>query len=259
MNKTRFSVYKSILNSSFYNGFFETVKILVSLFLIKLNLRKSISFRKNLQLFLRNGSSDLPVFRQVFMDYEYFINIDKKTINTVIDGGCNIGLASIYFAIEFPNAKIVGIEPDSKNFEQAVLNTGKFQNITLLKAGIWYKNCCLETQSEPGLGEWGITVMESSEQSQSSIKAMTIDEIMHQNNFETIDILKLDIEGAELEVFQSGYHSWLPKTRIIMIELHDFMKSNCSAALFNALSEAGIKYSMAIRDENIIIFNNRFR
>jgi FkbM family methyltransferase len=257
MNKARFSAFRSLLNSWHYNGFFITAKFLFSLILIKLNFKKSISFHNN-KLFLRNGSSDLPAFRQVFMDYEYLLNIEKKAIKTIIDGGCNIALASIYFASQFPNAMIAGIEPDSKNFEQAVLNTRHLKNVKLFKAGIWNKNCFLETKSEPNLGEWGITVRETDQAKSNTIKAMTIDTIMFENNFQTIDILKLDIEGAEFEVFQSGFQSWLPKTRIIMIELHDFMKKNCSLNFFNAIAEAGINYSMAIRDENIIIFNNSF-
>ena len=214
----------------YYNGLFETLRIIAAFILIKLKLKKNISVRKNkkIHINLRNGTSDFPVFRQVFMDHEYLLNVDRLSIKTIIDGGCNIGLASIYFATEFPNAKIAGIEPDNKNYSQAILNTRGCNKINIVQAGIWNKNCFLETHSEPGLGEWGIIVKELPAESNNCIKAVTIDAIMQQNNFEIIDILKLDIEGSEFEVFQSGYHSWLPKTRIIIVELHDFMKKNCS-------------------------------
>ena len=52
-----------------------------------------------------------------------------------------------------------------------------------------------------------------------------------------IDILKLDIEGAEKEVFTSNYHRWLPKTRILIVELHDRMKAGCSSAFIKAMAD----------------------
>jgi FkbM family methyltransferase len=257
MNKARFSIYKYILNSIEYNGLPETLRTIAGFILIKLKMKKSISIKKNKKgrIYLRNGTSDFPAFRQVFMDHEYLINVDRQSIKTIIDGGCNIGLASLYFAAQFPNAKIAGIEPDAKNYSQAVLNTQAWNKINIVQAGIWNKNCFLETQSDSSLGEWGITVKESPIKSNHSIKAMTVDAIMEQNNFQIIDILKLDIEGSEFEVFQSGYQLWLPKTRIIIIELHDFMKKNCSSVFFKALSDSGITYSLSQRGENLIVFN----
>lgn len=255
MTKGSYSIYKSILNSFYYNGFFETLKILTGLVFIKLKLKKNISIKKT-ALNLRNGTSDFPVFRQVFMDHEYLLDINPQSVKSIIDGGCNVGLASIYFSVQYPNAKIAGIEPDDKNFAQAVWNTQSLKNISIMQAGIWNKNCFLETQFDSRLGEWGVTVKESLAESSNNIKAVTIDAIMLQNNFETVDILKLDIEGSEFEVFQSGSQLWLPKTRIIIIELHDFMKKNCSSVFFKALADSGIKYSMSQRGENIIIFSN---
>jgi hypothetical protein len=71
-----------------------------------------------------------------------------------------------------------------------------------------------------------------------------------------IDILKLDIEGSEKEVFETGYEHWLPKINILIIELHDKMKKGCSRAVFNAISK--YDFSFDIKGENIIFTNNAF-
>ena len=52
------------------------------------------------------------------------------------------------------------------------------------------------------------------------------------------DILKLNVNGAEREIFSedSHYQSWLPYTKVLIIELHDRMKRDCSHNFFHAIS-----------------------
>jgi hypothetical protein len=67
---------------------------------------------------LRTNTADVAVFRQVFVDREYdhamLAGIHPKQI---IDAGAHIGSVSILFAVKFPEARIIAIEPDAKNFE----------------------------------------------------------------------------------------------------------------------------------------------
>jgi Methyltransferase FkbM domain len=76
---------------------------------------------------------------------------------------------------------------------------------------------------------------------------------MKERNWDTIDILKLDIEGAEKKVFESGYEQWLPKVKVLIVELHDRMRSGCSETVFKAVSQ--YSFSNEIRGENHIFFN----
>ena len=71
-----------------------------------------------------------------------------------------------------------------------------------------------------------------------------------------IDILKLDIEGSEKEVFSAGFENWMPKTKVIIIELHDAMKPGCSRAVFAAVNK--YNFSFNIKGENIIFTNLSF-
>jgi hypothetical protein len=58
---------------------------------------------------------------------------------------------------------------------------------------------------------------------------------------EYIDLLKIDIEGAESELFRSNYESWLSKTRAIVVEIHNHFNPMCSSTLEKALSQFGFK------------------
>ena len=81
-------------------------------------------------------------------------------------------------------------------------------------------------------------------------KAQTI---MLQEGWETIDILKIDIEGSEKELFSSNYEKWLPATKLIFVEVHDDMKKGCSKAVFSAIGKYNFHFSM--KHENLIFIN----
>ncbi|HEY7772510.1 MAG TPA: FkbM family methyltransferase, partial [Marinagarivorans sp.] len=78
---------------------------------------------------LRIPSSDVPTYQQVFIDREYQFKVSKQP-KVIVDAGANIGLAAIYFANQYPNAKIIAIEPEKGNFDQLTANTKPYPNIT---------------------------------------------------------------------------------------------------------------------------------
>ena len=75
---------------------------------------------------------------------------------------------------------------------------------------------------------------------------------MRQFELSEIDILKIDIEGAEKEIFESGNLDWLSKIKILVIETHDITKPGCARAFFNALH--GKFDKLYIQGENIVCF-----
>jgi hypothetical protein len=78
---------------------------------------------------------------------------------------------------------------------------------------------------------------------------------MRSEGWDTIDILKLDIEGSEKEVFEAGFEYWLPRTKAIIIELHDHMRAGASKALFNAIGKYDFSFNM--QHENLIFINRQ--
>ncbi len=221
-------------------------------FKVKFKKTHNISLKGLKQSFkLRNLSSDISdimVFRQVFIDKEY--NFDTGFIpRFIIDGGGNVGMAALYFANSYPNAKIVSVEPESNNYHMLVNNTESYGNIHTIQSGIWNKSTYLKVK-DIGLGNWGFIVEECDKEDSETFKALSIPDIMAQYRAEEIDILKLDIEGAEKEVFTSDYDRWLPKTKILIIELHDWMKEGCSSAFIKAM----VNYNFTIhpRGENLV-------
>lgn len=203
---------------------------------------------------LRSGSSDVNAFRQVFLYKEY--NFETAEPHFIIDGGSNIGLAAVYFANKFPKATIVSIEPESKNFNLLKENTSAYKTIHPIQSGIWNKTTFLKVRNI-GLGNWGFIVEEQLEEDADTFKAISIGDILKKFKQEQIDILKLDVEGAEREIFTSNYQDWLPVTKILIVELHDRMKKGCSRAFFNAMLE--YNFSVEQLGENLICTNDNLK
>lgn len=194
--------------------------------------------RENIKFpfYLRSGTSDVPTFDQIFIDEEYnFESLNKPKV--IVDAGANVGLASIYFANKFPDAKIISIEPERSNFELLEKNTSPYPNITCIHAALWNQNKKINL-IDPGLGKWGFMTEESGSSEKSSasdhglVDAITVEKIVQQFKLSSIDILKIDIEGAEREVFKDS-SPWLEKINSIIIELHDRMKPGCSRSFYN--------------------------
>ncbi|MCE3227630.1 MAG: hypothetical protein K0S32_2181 [Bacteroidetes bacterium] len=202
---------------------------------------------------LRKNSSDIQTFDQVLVsaEYDYVLNFRPQFI---IDCGANIGLATLHFKTKFPEALVVAVEPESTNFEMLKKNTAAYKNTECIKAGIWTKNAILKAEDVRNFGNWGFVCKEVDKEDETTIRAVCIDEIMKRYGKDEIDLLKIDIEGTELELFSTGYEAWLPKTKVIMIELHDAYRKGCSKSFFNAV----LKYDFSVfhRGENIVCIKN---
>lgn len=200
---------------------------------------------------LRNGTSDAQCFKQVFvdLDYDFDININPKFI---IDCGANVGFSSLFFHRKFPEALVVAVEPEVSNYEMLCKNSLGYNKIECLNNGIWNKNTLLKITTED-FHKWGCIVTETDTPSEDTISAITIAEIMKKFGRDEIDILKMDIEGSEFEVFSENYEAWLPKTKVIMIEIHDWSKKNCSRAFFQALFHYDFSISQYHRGEIIMV------
>jgi FkbM family methyltransferase len=81
--------------------------------------------------------------------------------------------------------------------------------------------------------EWSTQVRECRAGETADIQAMDHQTILEKSGFDAIDLLKIDIERSEAEVFSVNYETWLKRTRSIVIELHD---SDCERIFFQALS-----------------------
>jgi hypothetical protein len=85
----------------------------------------------------------------------------------------------------------------------------------------------------------------------STVPTITINDLLDELRVDQIDLLKLDIEGSEKELFEDpAKNRWLSRTRAVIVELHDHFKPGCTAAVEAAL--AGQNFIRSQRGENIL-------
>lgn len=200
---------------------------------------------------MRNNVYDYGTFQEVIVKEAYNIALNF-TPKYIVDGGGNIGLTAAYFATKFPGASIISFEPDKENFELLKQNTALYKNVNPVNAGLWNRSAYF-TVKDAGLGNNAFTVEETDQNTSGAVKAWSIADIMLEMNWPYFDLLKLDVEGSEKEIFSTFYESWLPKTRVLIVELHDRMKNGCSKAVFSAVSK--YNFSFQIAGENLVFTN----
>ncbi len=202
-------------------------------------------------VYFRGIHSDEKMFEQIFVNKEYHIKIPFDP-SFIIDLGANVGYASIYFSNRFPNARIFAIEPEENNYRIAKKNTAPYKNVQLEKGAIWHKSEQINL-IDKGYGEASYMVEKGD--GVNPIRAYTIKEVMQMMNVQHIDILKVDIEGTEKELFESGYEEWLPLTKVLITETHDRYKAGCSRSLFNMIGK--YDFSLTLSGENLVLYNNK--
>ncbi|ENX56505.1 MULTISPECIES: FkbM family methyltransferase [Acinetobacter] len=215
------------------------LKGLLNLFKAKMMKEKSFfELKSNLHQFsvkLRMPSSDVWVYKQIFVDdeYKFDVIIEPKVI---VDAGANIGLTSIYFSEKFPNTTIIALEPERNNFNLLCENIKNYPNIIPLEAALWDKNTRINL-CNAGLGDWGFMTEDLNHESKNmkiehDVQAFTVNDILSKYNLDKIDILKIDIEGAEKEVFFDT-STWINQVDALIVELHDRIKEGCSRSFYS--------------------------
>lgn len=201
-------------------------------------------------IYLRPNTSDIFAFYQILFNQEYNIKLDFEP-KVIIDLGANIGLSTVFFLNKYPDCKIFAVEPEKSNYHLLENNLKNYNNCKIYNYGIWDKPAIL-TIKDNNLGNWGFSVEETEIADENTIKAITLDEIIKQNNIQQIDILKIDIEGAEIELFKNNYEHWLKITKVIIIELHDWMRKGCAKQFFTTITK--YDFDFAIKGENVICY-----
>jgi FkbM family methyltransferase len=206
---------------------------------------------KGRKVHIRKGSSDFKVFQQVMVfDHYNYNGLNGSPVETIIDLGANVGLSALYFITKYPNAQVIAVEPEKHNYEQLVKNVMGFSNVYALKNAIWYENKELEIY-DGGRGEYAFRIVEANGEKVGTTTCITINDIVKKYNLKRIDILKIDIEGAEKELFMYNYKDWLPMVRCVMIELHDGDHPGCTSAFFRAIAYR--EFTMFSKGETLII------
>lgn len=183
----------------------------------------------------RAGTSDIDVFKHIYVLREYALFDDLGNPGLILDCGANVGMSAAYFLARFPRAKVIAVEPDPGNYQQLLHNTRSYgQRLHAVQAGVWPSCVGLKFVKE-GFGDgraWAVAVEEAGPGEPADLQAVSIGTLLEGSGFERIGLLKIDIEGSERALFSEGVASWLGRVDNLVIELHG---EACEQAFYSAI------------------------
>ncbi len=175
---------------------------------------------------LRKHKSDVATFEEIFNDGIYRSIIRHvPDINCLIDLGANIGLASLYFASHYCNCRVFAVEPHPETYKlltrnlQSLIAAGRCKT---LEAAVWDRAGVklVPSNEEPdSFSSFAVIESGSAESRNSPIENFTMAQVLAMSGFSTVDLLKVDIEGAERQLLR-GDVSWLDRVSALAIEFH---------------------------------------
>lgn len=164
-------------------------------------------------LFLRPGTDDIDAVLNNIVRREYGqfdIDVIPKVI---VDAGAYIGDTAAYFLSRFPTAKVYAVEPNPDSIAMAQRNLAPYgDRVSLIPAALYDKTTRVFVNgiaTGAHIGNVGFDV-----------ETITLPALLKEIPEGFIDILKLDIEGAEAQLFGAYFDDWLPKVGMIIMETH---------------------------------------
>jgi FkbM family methyltransferase len=184
---------------------------------------------------LRRRTTDVGTFEQVFFTDQYGSHLySDLRPRFIVDCGANIGLSTLWFANRYPDATIVAVEPDPSNFALLRENVRSYSNIKPCAAAVWSASVPLRI-ANPDAAKDAYRVERTSAKNGTTVDGMTMTDILDSFGLDTIDLLKLDIEGVESELFADGAPDWLDRVKVLVIELHEWLIPGSSHSFERAI------------------------
>jgi len=196
-------------------------------------------------------SSDLLGFPMEVNDARMFAAMYEQTFRNgeqafqcgsasprIIDCGANVGVTVHYWKRLFPGARITAFEPDPTIFELLKHNCAKLSQVELMNCAVWTRAEKLTFASNHSTGGYLAQLSERGE----CIESFTVNAVRLRDYLEErVDLLKMDIEGAEKDVI-CDCADMLENVNKLLVEYHSFIdRPQQIGRFFGVLESAGFR------------------
>ena len=245
--KDKFENFYLFLNNKYYREF---IRLLVKYRNYERNKPESVNFLKY-KIQVQDCLSFIFQVKDIFVKQYYYFNPDS--INPVIyDCGANVGTSCLFFKEFYPSAKIKAFEPDPSIslLLKNNLNSNSIDDVEIISKAVWVDNNGIEFGAE-GSDTGSIF----STKNQIRVESVRLKDLLEEET--EVDLLKLDIEGAEVEVIEDCNESLL-KVKNIFIEYHSFKdKEQDLDKILKILSQNHFRYYVNSEQKKFAPFINR--
>jgi FkbM family methyltransferase len=182
---------------------------------------------------VRLSQSDVYIWREIFLEGIY--DFPYGPVRTVVDLGANAGLAATWYSSRFPEAQIVCVEPMAENvavihearrrsarnweIEQAAIDSAS--GTTSFYSSEWWSSGSALEHIGHSRQDRDNRIEHETALPVREVPAISMTDLVDRHDLERIDVLKVDVEGAEEAVLCEGDTGWLERVRCIIVEIHD--------------------------------------
>lgn len=205
------------------------------------------------------------------LKYEIFIRrpywhagFDLKPDDTVIDVGGNIGMFTLWAALQVPRGRVVAIEPTATAFDSLKLNVelNNLRNVTPIQAAIGQDDGKMEMLIRPGWEVFSfhsdlpeslirrilVRFIRSGAQNRDPVRevvpTISLGRVMDDLELASVDLLKVDCEGCEFAMFKSLSPSHWQRIQRVAMEFHEMSPAHCHKELVAILRDHGLEVSV---------------
>jgi FkbM family methyltransferase len=182
-----------------------------------------------------------PQWDEIFVRHVYRFTTSERAPR-ILDCGANVGLASLYFKRLYPAARLTAYEADPRICAalRANLTRNGAADTNVVEAAVWTEPGTLEFRCE---GADSGSVVQAGPPGHGELRRVTSVRLRDVLLEGPIDLLKLDVEGAEHDVLPDCRDA-LRNVRAMIVEVHELEPGRRRApALLRLLDEAGYCYA----------------
>jgi len=202
-------------------------------------LRRRVFFR---------GSADKGVISHFFYPGVRIFDTPECPVRLIVDAGANTGMETIRMRHFHPGARVLAIEADRGNYSVLEKNAAEDKGwVETLLHGLWSSNEPLRVL--PGTTNEAFSVRPAKAGETADIEAITMNTVLARLGGE-IDILKMDIEGTEYELFAKDAE-WVKHVKAFIFECPDADHAGATAQIFRTLD--GLEFDAAVSGECIVL------
>lgn len=144
---------------------------------------------------------DILVAREIFLDRDYRVPAGLVP-RTIVDLGANTGISVRFLRALFPSAEIVAAEPDPINFKRLEANTAGDEFTRLVQAAVGLERGRARFfQEKEG---WASSLEPRPGGRAVDVDLITVPDLLASAGARQVDLLKVDIEGAEWPLLEEG-------------------------------------------------------
>ena len=193
-------------------------------------------------------------FEEIFKARIYRDYLENKPDAVVLDIGANVGIFSLY-ASKYAK-QVYSLEPAKEHFDCLVrmLDFNSITNVKAINKALYTENTTLPFFHNPNKTMYSLhQAVADQSLNPETVETISLDKLFEDEKIEHVDLLKLDIEGTELEIINSeAFRVLADKIDTVVMELHSWNGRHPNQAK-ETLKQAGFKVATIPNDANILV------